>query len=67
MPAVLGLWCKQFFGIMGSQGLLHLGVLSVRLSEGPLVLMAVFCEVQLCLVSCSCEYIFGCWQAPEPS
>ena len=26
---------------MGSQSLLHLGALSVRLSEGPLVLMAV--------------------------
>ena len=34
----------------------NVGALSVRLSEGSLVLMAVFCEVQWCLVSCSCEY-----------
>ena len=33
------------FGIMGSQSLLHLGALSVRLSKGPLVLIAA-CSVR---------------------
>ena len=45
---------QAILGIMGSQSLLHLGALSVRLCEGSLVLM-----VQLCLVSCNCEY--GLW------
>ena len=36
---------QAFLGIMGSQSLLHLGVLSVRLSGGSLVLMAV-CSVR---------------------
>ena len=31
------------------------GAMPVRSSEGFLVLMAVFREVQLCLVSCGCE------------
>ena len=52
MPAGLSFMVQAILGIMGSQSLLHLGALSVRLSEGPLVLMAVFCEVQLCLVYC---------------
>ena len=47
---------QAIVGIMWSQSLLQAGALSVRLSEGSLVLMAVFCEVQLCFVSCSCEY-----------
>ena len=40
------------FDIMGSQSLLHVGALSVRLSEGFLVLMTVclFCEVLYLLV-----------------
>ena len=38
MPAVLGLMVQAIFGIMGSQSLLHLGALSVRLSEGSLLL-----------------------------
>ena len=58
MPTGLGLIVQAILGMMGSQSLLHVGALSVWLSEGFLVLMAVFCEVQLCLVSCSCEY--GC-------
>ena len=36
---------QAILGIMGSQNLLHLGALSVRLSEGFLVLMAV-CSVR---------------------
>ena len=35
---------QEILGIMGSQSLLHLGALSVRSSEGSLVLMAV-CSV----------------------
>ena len=44
---------------MGSQCLLHLGAVSVRLSEGSLVLMAA-CSVRYncntIIVSCSCEF-----------
>ena len=58
MPAGLGFIVQAILGVMGSQSLLHVGALFVRLSEGFLVLMAVFCEVQLCFVSCSREY--GC-------
>ena len=58
MPAGLSFMVQAILGMMGSQSLLHVGALSVRLSEGFLVLTAVFCEVQLCLVSCTCEY--GC-------
>ena len=58
MPAGLGFIVQAILGMMGSQSLLHVGALSVRLSEGFLVLMAVKCEVQFRLVSCSCEY--GC-------
>ena len=36
---------QAILGIMGSQSLQHLGALSVRLSEGSLVLMAV-CSVR---------------------
>ena len=50
MPAGLGFIVQAILGMMESQSLLHVGALSVRLSEGFLVLMAVFCEVQLCLV-----------------
>ena len=52
MPAGLGFIVQAILGMnmMGSQSLLHVGALSVRLSEGFLVLMAVKCEVQLCLV-----------------
>ena len=50
---------QAILGIMGTQSLPHLGALSVRLSEGSLVLMAV-CSVRsncvLLLVSCRCEY-----------
>ena len=45
MPAGLGFMVQAILGIMGSQSLLHLGTLSVRLSEGSLVLMAV-CSVR---------------------
>ena len=47
---------EAIFGIMGSQSLLHLGALSLRLSMGSIVYWCMFCDVQLCLVSCSCEY-----------
>ena len=57
MPAGLGFMVQAILGILESQSLLHLGVLSVRLSQGSIVLMAVrFCEVQLCLVSCFLKY-----------
>ena len=45
MPAGLGFIVQAILGMMGSQSLLHVGVLSVRLSEGFLVLMAV-CSVR---------------------
>ena len=45
MPAGLGFIVQAILGIMGSQSLLHVGALSVRLSEGFLVLMAV-CSVR---------------------
>ena len=48
MPAGLGFMVHAIFGMMGSQSLLHVGTLSVRLSEGFLVLMAV------CSVKSSC-------------
>ena len=38
------------FGIMGSQSLLHLGALSVRLSEGSLVLIATRSVRSNCLL-----------------
>ena len=45
MPAGLGFMVQAILGIMGSQSLLHLGALSVRLRERFLVLMAV-CSVR---------------------
>ena len=45
MPAGLGLIVQAILGMMGSQSLLHVGALSVRLSEGFLVLMAA-CSVR---------------------
>ena len=43
-------YCGSNFGIMGSQSLVHLGVLSTRLSEGSLVLIAA-CSVRFnCLL-----------------
>ena len=48
MPAGLGFIVQAILGMMGSQSLLHVGALSVRLSEGFLVLMAV------CSVKSSC-------------
>ena len=45
MPAGLGFIVQAILGMMGSQSLLHVGALSVRLSEGFLVLMAV-CSVR---------------------
>ena len=50
MPAGLGFMVQAILGIMGSQSLLHLGALYVRLSEGSLVLMAV-CSVRSNFVS----------------
>ena len=41
MPAGLGFMVQAILGMMRSQSLLHLGALSVRSSEGSLVLMAV--------------------------
>ena len=49
MPAGLGFIVQAILGMMGSQSLLHVGALSVRLSEGFLVLMAV------CSVRSSCD------------
>ena len=49
ISAGLGFMVQAIFGIMGSESLLHLGALSVPLSEGSLVFNGcVFCEVQLC-------------------
>ena len=45
MPAGLGFMVEAILGRMESQSLLHVGTLSVRLSEGFLVLMAV-CSVR---------------------
>ena len=45
MPAGLGFIVQAILGMMGSQSILHVGALSVRLSEGFLVLMAV-CSVR---------------------
>ena len=45
MPAGLGLMVEAILSRMGSQSLLHVGAMSVRLSEGFLVLMAV-CSVR---------------------
>ena len=45
MSAGLGFMVQAILGIMGSQSLLHAGALSVRLSDGSLVLMAV-CSVR---------------------
>ena len=45
MPSGLGFIVQAILGMMGSQSLLHVGALSVRLSEGFLVLMAV-CSVR---------------------
>ena len=53
MPAGLGFIVQAILGMMGSQSLLHVGALSVRLSEGFLVLMAV------CSVRSSCV-LYGC-------
>ena len=41
MPAGLGFIVQAILGMMGSQSSLHVGALSVRLSKGFLVLMAV--------------------------
>ena len=45
MPAGLGFMVQAILGMMGSQSLLHVRALSVRLSKGFLVLMAV-CSVR---------------------
>ena len=45
MPAGLGFIVQAILGMMGSQSSLHVGALSVRLSGGFLVLMAV-CSVR---------------------
>ena len=45
MPAGLGFIVQAILGMMGSQSLLHVGALSVQLSEWFLVLMAV-CSVR---------------------
>ena len=53
MPAGLGFIVQAISGMMGSQSFLHVGALSVRLSEGLLVLMAVrsSCVLYLVVVS----------------
>ena len=45
MPAGLGFMVQAILGMMGSQSLLHIGALFVRLSQGFLVLIAV-CSVR---------------------
>ena len=45
MPTGLGFMVQAIFCIMVSNSLLHFGALSVRLSEGSLVLMAA-CSVR---------------------
>ena len=52
MPAGLGLIVQAIFGMMGSQSLLYVGALSVRLNEGFIVLIAV------CSVRPSCVLYF---------
>ena len=49
MPAGLG-FMVQSFGIMGSQSLLHLGALSVRLTEGLIAACSVRSNCLLYLV-----------------
>ena len=44
MSAGLGFTVQAILGMMGSQSLLYVGALSVRLSEGFLVLIAVCSE-----------------------
>ena len=59
MPASLG-----FTGFYGSSNFLYYGIPEFTAfgdtvctaKSGALVLMAMFCEVQLSLISCSCEY-----------
>ena len=53
MPAGLCFIVQAILGMMGFQRLLHVGALSVRLSEGFLVLMAV------CSVRSSCVDLVG--------
>ena len=50
MPASLGIMVETIFGIIGSQSLLHLGTLSVQLSESSLVLIAVCSVMSNCLL-----------------
>ena len=51
MPASLGIMVEAIVGIMGSQSLLNLGALSVRLSEGSLVLIPAFSVRSNCLLN----------------
>ena len=41
MPAGQGFIVQAILGMMGSQSLLHVGALSIRLSEGFLVLISL--------------------------
>ena len=50
MPASLGFMVEKMFGIIGSQSLLHLGTLSVQLSESSLVLIAACSVMSNCLL-----------------
>ena len=64
MPAGLGFIVQAILGMMGSLSLLHVGALSVRLSEGFLVLMAVCsvrssCVLYLVVVSMVVLDLFG--------
>ena len=59
MLAGLGFMALAILGIMGSQSLVHLGALSVHLSEGSFVLMAACsvrsnCVLYLVVVTMSC-------------
>ena len=52
MPAGLGFIVQAILGMMGSQSSLHVGALSVRLSEAFLVLMAVCSVWSSCVLNC---------------
>ena len=55
MPAGLGFIVQAILGMMGSQSLLHVGALSVRLSEGFLVLMAVMSRDRCSFLPITCQ------------
>ena len=65
MPAGLGFIVQAILGMMGSQILLHVGALSVRLSEGFLVLMAVCSVRSSCVLTYSVKAIWSYQMAKD--